>query len=930
MRTLAIIILALAFFPQQPEAQEESNLVAIICGKIYTVSGPPMDRGVILVENGFIVDVLPGSAVPEGAKVVDASSQVVLPGVIDASMYLAGKGADPRSIAPEIRAADGIDYFQNHWALLSGGVTTAYVAPGTRRLLVGQGVVMQLAGSKRILTETYGLHVIVGDSVKNPPNLFTPPIPPSAENPILPAKRQYPRTRMGEFAELRRIFSEVREGKGAHSEERVPFQEVLSGREPLFITALSADDIVKAVLFCVQQKIRPVLVDAVEAWKVADFLSEQNVPVILQAPVSPRTVYRTDEERAEFEALPNAEAASILADAGVSFALDTSSDADSRDLLFVAASSVRMGLSQERALRSITLTPAEILGVDDLLGSIEKGKAADLVFLKEDPFHAAAQVDRVMVRGNFVFERKASDDRTEVYLEDRSLLKGKDRMAIRGGTTYSLTEGVIEDGLILIENGKVVYVGKGRSIPEGSKVIDASGDVVIPGMIDMSSYLGFHLDQDRESLVNSRSQSRSVPSQLTLPPSRFVQLRDEAYKNIVSSGVTSLLLSPSREGPCSLLKVSENGVRVVREVGAYKFSISGGTAQRNSMRNRLKAALRYHQQWEAWERAQKEKKKSPAKTKVVVPKKGDPISGTWKGTLVLKKYGIKAQFHVDLRHEKGRVTGELSVSMRGQTSRVPISGTYQNKVLSISGSQQGQEYQITMNLVGPDHMQGTWKVKFQGQEMNGPVECRREGGKASPSSPSGASPAKGGSEKKPKKDDRFESYRPLFRKEIPAIVRVGDYPSIENAAKVFREEFGLPVVLVGSQETIHTSRLLFDKRISVALGVNFLSEEEGASINVLGGLSSRGIQVAFYSSATTGTKLLPFTAAFAVRHGMDSFDALKALTLNPARMLEVGNELGSIERGKAADLVILSGNLFDLKSRVKTVIADGKIVYERK
>ena len=102
MRTLAIIILALAFFPQQPETQEESDLIAILCGKIYTVSGTPMDRGVILVENGFIVDVLPGSAVPEGAKVVDASSQVVLPGVIDASMYLAGQGADPRSIAPEI------------------------------------------------------------------------------------------------------------------------------------------------------------------------------------------------------------------------------------------------------------------------------------------------------------------------------------------------------------------------------------------------------------------------------------------------------------------------------------------------------------------------------------------------------------------------------------------------------------------------------------------------------------------------------------------------------------------------------------------------------------------------------------------------------------------------------------------------------------
>ena len=63
---------------------------------------------------------------------------------------------------------------------------------------------------------------------------------------------------------------------------------------------------------------------------------------------------------------------------------------------------------------------------------------------------------------------------------------------------------------------------------------------------------------------------------------------------------------------------------------------------------------------------------------------------------------------------------------------------------------------------------------------------------------------------------------------------------------------------------------------------------------------------------------------------MDSFDALKALSLNPARMLEAESQLGSIERGKEADLVILSGELFDLKSRVKAVIVDGKVVYEKK
>ncbi len=459
MRTLAIIATAFLFVPASSGFQEEEKgLTAITCGRILTVSGEAIDRGVILVKDGMIVDVLPGSAVPEGARVIDASSQVVIPGVIDASMYLAGTGADPRSIAPEIRAVDGIDFFQRHWSLLSGGVTTAYVAPGTRRLLVGRGAVIQLGGPNRMLAETYGLHVILGESVKNPPRIFKAPVPPSVNNPITPAKRQYPRTRMGEFAELRRVFSEVRNNKGEVSAEREAFREVVSGREPLFITALSADDIVKAVLFCIEQKVRPVLVDAIEAWRVADFLAEHNVPVILQTPVVPRRVYNTDEERPEFEALPNLESAAILSKAGVRVALDTASDGDSRDLLFVAATGVRMGLTVEQALRSITLTPAEILGVDDLLGSIQKGKAADLVFLGNDPFQASSRPERVMIRGEFVFERKDSDDRTEKLLEDRSPVKGKDRIAIRAGTTWSLTEGLIHDGLILIENGKIVYV----------------------------------------------------------------------------------------------------------------------------------------------------------------------------------------------------------------------------------------------------------------------------------------------------------------------------------------------------------------------------------------------------------------------------------------------------------------------------------------
>ncbi|MHC4285285.1 MAG: amidohydrolase family protein, partial [Planctomycetota bacterium] len=83
-------------------------------------------------------------------------------------------------------------------------------------------------------------------------------------------------------------------------------------------------------------------------------------------------------------------------------------------------------------------------------------------------------------------------------------------------------------------------------------------------------------------------------------------------------------------------------------------------------------------------------------------------------------------------------------------------------------------------------------------------------------------------------------------------------------------------------------------------------------------------------SATSGTQYLPMNAAYAVRYGMDEEEAFRAITIYPAKLLGVDDRIGSVEQGKDADLVILSGEPFDFRSRVEKVVVNGKIVYENK
>ncbi len=182
---------------------------------------------------------------------------------------------------------------------------------------------------------------------------------------------------------------------------------------------------------------------------------------------------------------------------------------------------------------------------------------------------------------------------------------------------------------------------------------------------------------------------------------------------------------------------------------------------------------------------------------------------------------------------------------------------------------------------------------------------------------------------RPRRDVNLELLRGLFKREMPVLVHASRSDEIRNALKVFRDEYNLDVIILGGEDSFRITDELRKYNAGVAIGPDILRYEKGKPINNADLLSRRRIPVALHTSATSGTQYLPMNAAYAVRHGMDADQALRAITINPAEMLGVDDRIGSIDKGKDADLVILSGEPFDFRSRIERVIVDGRVVFER-
>lgn len=375
-------------------------MLAITNARVVTVARGVIDRGTVVVsDEGKIRAVGADVRIPPGAKTVDAAGMTLTPGLVDAYSHLgvvnqglgwAGDDAD-ESTDPNtahVRVLDSVYPFDAAIAeARSGGVTTAQVVPRPTNVLAGEALALKLrtvgTADQMVLKRPTGIAGGLGEVPKA----------------HYGGSKKLPATRMGIAAVLREALVKAQEyaadkGRDLRLEA---LQPVIRGELSLELVAHRADDIATALRVAREFGVKLTLLGATEGFLVADLIAEAGVAVAAGPSLAERG--RQETREVSFR-LPVA-----LQKASVRTAIVTGHPEMPVQYLNIAAGlAAAAGLSDDEALRAVTLTPAEIIGVADRVGSIEIGKDADLVLWNGDPLELVTRVVWTMVEGKVVYE----------------------------------------------------------------------------------------------------------------------------------------------------------------------------------------------------------------------------------------------------------------------------------------------------------------------------------------------------------------------------------------------------------------------------------------------------------------------------------------------------------------------------------------------
>jgi imidazolonepropionase-like amidohydrolase len=417
---------------------------AITNARIVPVSGPSIERGTIVIRDGLIVAVGASIATPADARIIDGAGHTVYPGLIDALSNLgvparpqgggggggggggffgqqsaqqpalaAPNSQHPVGLQPELRVIDVLRFESDAFESPRGAGITATLTAPRDGIFMGQSAFINLTGTnaqETLVRSPVALHVG-----------FTPV-----------RGAGYPGSLLGVFASLRQMLLDAqryRDIQAAYARNprgmRRPETDhslaalipVLSKEVPVVMHANAQREIERALDLANEFGLRAYIAGGEEAWRVADRLKRENVPVIATLNFPRRS--GTASEDADPEPLRLLQSrvdaprnAGKLAGAGVRVAF-TSGGVAMTDFLANVRKAVESGMSRDQALRSLTLTPAELYGVADRLGTIEAGKIANLTVVRGDLFDRAGRVTQVFVDGRPMTVRAPATESTE-------------------------------------------------------------------------------------------------------------------------------------------------------------------------------------------------------------------------------------------------------------------------------------------------------------------------------------------------------------------------------------------------------------------------------------------------------------------------------------------------------------------------------------
>lgn len=395
MLLLAAAVSAIAAVRSPVTAQ--GDVILVRGGTVHTATGAPIPNGSVLIRGGKIAAVGANVTAPSGARIVDATGKVVIPGMLDNHSHIGARPTDlndsPMLIGPQHRFLDALDWndpdFQD---AVEGGVTTVVTGPGSGENVSGMAVVIKTFGTdyaRRMLLEKGGMKFAMGPKG---------------------GRTRYPATAMGVAANLRQYLIRTQEyiaaqkkwnddGKKGTAPARDLGYEAMSDvlNKTTYVRAHvhSATDVMTLTRLKDEFGFDLTIHHSTEAYKVAPELAKRGITAVV-LPLGPRIGLGEDAMAGPY----------ILWKAGVKIAMHTDAPVISEKWLrLCAALAMRYGIPEDDALKMVTLNAAEIARVSDRVGSIAVGKDADLVIFNGPWYEPKSRIDVVIGDGTVIYDR---------------------------------------------------------------------------------------------------------------------------------------------------------------------------------------------------------------------------------------------------------------------------------------------------------------------------------------------------------------------------------------------------------------------------------------------------------------------------------------------------------------------------------------------
>jgi len=408
-------------------------------------------------------------------------------------------------------------------------------------------------------------------------------------------------------------------------------------------------------------------------------------------------------------------------------------------------------------------------------------------------------------------------------------------VAITGARLLTVTHGVIEDGTVLVENGKITAVGTSVRVPAGARRIDAKGKVVIPGLIDAGDRLGLVEIPAEQVTVDSTEYTDPVQPELRVLDA--LNPRSELIRVARAEGITEALSTPAEgnliAGQSALIRLNGETVEelVVKSPAALHINLGESSKQ-------------------------------------TYGSKGKPPDTRMGEIAMVRQAFLKAQHY---REEQ-------------------------------------EAYARKQALLSPAGVGG------QAQKQSG--EGAKPGDESKPSAP-------------PAHDLKMETLLQALDGKLPVVVGAHRLSDIEAALRL-ADEFHLRIILSHATAAWRLADKLAAKKVPVIVGP---IQEEPSRMETLDTrldnaaiLHKAGVPIAFETSADNEVRELPLAVEYAIGNGLPEDAALAAVTINPARFFGLEDQLGSIDVGKEANLVVLDGPPFHVKTHVVTELIGGQVV----